>query len=58
MLGGAAPAALAVEVPQNIIIDLTGDLFLLQHLLYGLSRSAGQDWFSLLGRLLWLDKLG
>ena len=56
-LGRAAVAAatLAVKVTQHVVVDLAGDLLLLQHLLDGLARRTGTDGLPLLGRFLGLQ---
>lgn len=50
----AAPA-LAVEVPEHAVVDLAGDLLLLQHLLDGLPSRASLDRLPSLARLLGLN---
>ena len=54
LLVWAAPA-LAVEVPEHAVVDLAGDLLLLQHLLDGLPGRASLDRLPSLARLLGLD---
>lgn len=46
-LGARAGAGLDVEVLQDVVVDLGGDLLLLQHLLDGLVGRAGSDWGTL-----------
>ena len=50
-LAGWTGAWLDIQLLQDIVVDLSGDLLLLQHLLYGLVGCAGMDRSPLLGGL-------
>lgn len=54
--GAAVAAALAVEVPQHLVVDLGGDFLLLKHFLDGLTSRAGMDGLSLLGLFRLLER--
>lgn len=45
-----AGAGLDVEVLQDVIVDLRGDLLVIQHLLYGFICGVGTDWCTPLHR--------
>lgn len=49
-----AGARLDVEVLQDVVVDLGGDLLLLQHHLDGLVCSVGPDWRTPPGGCSWL----
>lgn len=52
----SCPALLAVQVPQDVIVNLAGDLLLLKHLFDGLAGRCCLNPLSLLLGLVWLQK--